>query len=81
MHLGRDPADDFGRVVGVERRVTGIDPLRRECDVKITANFKPGAFEFRHDQFIGGSWIGRALQDDQLILMQIFSDSLRSLKE
>ena len=66
--LGRfaaDAADHLRHVVRVERRVAGIDPLRREGEEEIFAGLEAAGLEHRLHELLGGARIGRRLEDDQ----------------
>ena len=72
--IGGDAADDLRRVVGVERGISWIDPLRRKGQIEIATGAQARSFKFWQNQLVCGSRIGRALQDNELIFVQIFSN-------
>ena len=62
----RDAADDLWNILDLEGGVPRIDTLRGECQEEIVADSGSVLLEERQEQFLGGSGIGGALQDDQV---------------
>src|SRR2546427_3759795 len=54
--------------------IARVDPLRRKSQQKILVEFQASLFEYRPQNFIGGSGIGRRFQDYELSAPQTFLD-------
>jgi hypothetical protein len=71
VRLGTDRPDDLVGVLGGVALVAGIDPLRRVGQEEIALHLQARGLQDGQHHLVGGAWVGRGLQTDQLPRPQI----------